>query len=161
MEVVFWIEKLIEKYDPERVGVDGIGIGKGVYDRLREKRYYNVDFIDVRKAGSNKEYKNLRAELYWRLRTQFIDNEINITEDDKLIQQLAGLKLKDSNDIKVIQIQSKKDMSDSPDRADSLMLSCYYNSDRLKRNKSMEKGNGGYGMSYHTEQYEGSSWLSS
>jgi hypothetical protein len=135
VEVANWVEKQIDKYEPVRVGIDGIGIGRGVYDILRNKGFWYVDFVDVRKSGTSSYYKNLRAELYWRLRNDIIEEKITISSDDILIQQLAGLKLANSKDVSMIQIQSKKDMISSPDRADSLMLTSYYNFNRLKKNK--------------------------
>jgi hypothetical protein len=122
MEVVRWIEELIDKHEPDRIGIDGIGLGRGVYDRLRELGH-KAQFIDSRGSPSDKtRYKNLRAELYWRLAEAFIEDKISIVDDDKLVEQLSMIKRKVTEDIRVLQIISKDDMMYSPNSADALMM---------------------------------------
>lgn len=122
MEVVRWIEEQIDRYDPDHIGIDGIGLGRGVYDRLRQLGY-RVTFVDSRGASTDKRrYKNYRAELYWKLAQRFIEGLISIPDDQLLIEQLSMIKRKVTDDINVIQIKSKEDMAYSPNSADALMM---------------------------------------
>ena len=129
-----WIGGNIDLHDPQKVGVDGIAWGKGVLDRLREMGYSST-FVDARKRSSDKDrFKNLRAELYMKLAQRFIDNDIAIPNDERLIQELSVLKLVSGGDSNKVQIMSKRDMKkegiESPNFADALMMTMYF-SDRV------------------------------
>ena len=59
------------------VFVDGVGVGGGVVDRLRE---LGLDVIDVQSgeaATDNKRFKNRRMELWWRMK-EWLDGDVSI-----------------------------------------------------------------------------------
>lgn len=57
-----------KKYSASLIVVDNVGVGRGVYDRLKELglevRGYNVGIP----AEKSEAYKNLKAELFWKMR---------------------------------------------------------------------------------------------
>lgn len=122
---------LIDEKNPERVKIDSIGIGAGVYEMLVEK--YGYDRIvpvngaqtptEIVLPGKRKTFLNYRAEIYWDLRDRFERNEISLSPaDEELINELKVIKYEIKNG--QIKIESKEDMKKrlgrSPDRADAL-----------------------------------------
>jgi hypothetical protein len=116
----------------ETTKIDTAGIGQGVGDRAREvirdnpKDYRQIISVNVgAKSSDPSRYLNLRSELWWLVRERFEQGLIDIDpSDDELAGQLASIRVVPRSDGK-IQIQSKKDMRKSPDKADALMLSTY------------------------------------
>ncbi len=106
--------------------IDVIGLGAGVYDRLKEQGK-PVVAINVAESSSDPErYANLRAEYYWQLRNLFETDSIMIPADEELEHELSQLKYKVISSNGKIRIEEKDEMKKrlghSPDRADSLML---------------------------------------
>jgi hypothetical protein len=111
-----------EEYD--YVCVDVIGIGAGVYDRLKEQGYHNVLAVNVGEKPRIEKAKNLRAELWQRYKDWL--KEGHVTEefrDDTIGPQYSF----DSNGRLVI--ERKEDMKKrglaSPDIADAACLTFY------------------------------------
>jgi hypothetical protein len=107
--------------------MDLIGIGAGVYDRLKEQGLNVVGFDAGGQAYDMTRFINRRAEAYWGLREMFELQEADLDpQDDELASQLQSIKwFLDSRGR--IGIESKKDMKKrglpSPDRADAVMMS--------------------------------------
>ena len=124
------IVNLIDRFNPQDVNLDVIGLGAGVYDRLIELKY-KINSVNVAEApqtrDENKKNKlaNLRAEIYKNLSDLFEQGDISIPDDLELIAQLSSIKYK-FNSKGQLQIESKEDMKKrgvkSPDKADSLAL---------------------------------------
>jgi hypothetical protein len=110
---------------PESICVDGIGIGAGVDDRLRElglpARTINVSESPAVRGN----YPNLRAELAFKARDWFVSRIVNICNDAKLAEQLVKPKIKYTSTGKT-GVESKADMKkrgvESPDLNDAFML---------------------------------------
>ena len=110
--------------------VDVIGIGAGVFDRLREQGH-PVSPVNVsKKARNNEDFINKRAEEFWSVRGRFENGEIDLSrlpQDiyDRLSGELTAIKFLYTSSGK-IQIESKdkmkKRLGRSPDYADALML---------------------------------------
>jgi len=118
----------IDRFNPSLVNLDIIGLGSGVYDRLVELKYKQVNGVNVAEAarGEDKEkYANLRAEIYKNLSSKFENGEISIPDDLELVAQLSSIKYK-INSRGQLQMESKEDMKKrgikSPDKADALAL---------------------------------------
>lgn len=112
-----------EYIKPENIFVDVIGVGGGVVDRLKEQGW-NVKGVNVAESPKDKEnYVNLRAELYASSVKDWLKTGQLPKDDDWL--ELASIKYKFNSQGK-LQLESKEDMKkrglDSPDVADSLML---------------------------------------
>lgn len=107
----------------ENIYVDTIGVGGGVYDRLKEQGW-KVSSVNVSESPKDKEnYLNLRAELYATKVKEWVKTADLLDDDD--FYELANIKYKFTSQGK-LQIESKEDMKkrglDSPDVADALML---------------------------------------
>ncbi len=116
--------------------VDNIGIGLGVYNRLRELKHQRIFAVDVRASARNSDrFVRLRDELWWNVREHFEEKAISIPDDPELISQLSIIKWGIESNGK-IKIESKEEMHkrgiESPNDADALMMSMYV-SDRNYR----------------------------
>jgi len=125
METVGRIKRKIEEFKPTSVKIDVIGMGAGVVDRLNELGL-NVVGVNVAESSSDKEkFQNLRAEIYWGLRTRFREGDIAVPDHDTLIGQLGNIKYKYNSRGQTI-IESKEEMKKrglkSPDVADAVCL---------------------------------------
>jgi len=106
--------------------VDGVGVGGGVVDLLRE---HGAPVEDMQAGGGAREterFLNARAEWYWALRERFESGDIDIDpDDDQLAAELGAIRFEYDSRGR-IKIESKDDMAargmHSPDRADALML---------------------------------------
>ncbi|MFA5695993.1 MAG: hypothetical protein WC917_00810 [Bacilli bacterium] len=137
------IANIAQDYD--LIGVDGVGVGGGVVDRLYEvlnsslredkigHRVVDVQF--GRKADEFKRFYNHRAEVYWHLRERLRPdgqkwNKIRIPNDDVLKAQLSAIKFSYASDGR-IKIETKDEMKvrglKSPDEADALAIACWLN----------------------------------
>lgn len=113
--------------------VDSIGIGKGICDRGAEleedKTVKKGTFVPIsvgKKAKDDDQFVNLRAELYWHLRSLFESGSVDLDpEDVDTAAELVEIRYKRLSSGK-IQIESKDQMKarrvPSPNRAESMML---------------------------------------
>lgn len=119
--------------------IDNIGIGAGVYDRLREMRYKNIFAVDVRKTPESEmdaeKFPSTRDMLWWRMRKAFEEGNIAIPRNNSLMSQLSDIKYETSGK-GVIKIETKKQLKKrglaSPDEADALMMT-FFKEDRIFR----------------------------
>jgi hypothetical protein len=107
--------------------VDSIGIGAGVFDRLREQGVTTVGFVASERARRPDRFKNRRAELGWDLREALREGLLDLDPaDDELATQLLALRFFEDSSGR-IQLESKASMKSrgvgSPDRADALAMS--------------------------------------
>ena len=127
MEVAGWIANQAKKEKPHKIIVDEIGIGAGVYDRLRELKFPVVSCNVQHKPKNDQEYARVRDEIWGNTRGAIIDG-LDLCDDDELTGQLSSPKYKFDSAGRVV-IESKDDMKkrgvDSPDRADALCMTFY------------------------------------
>ena len=124
------IVNLIDRFSPQDVNLDVIGLGAGVFDRLIELKY-KINPINVAEAPQTRieekknKLANLRAEIYKNLSDLFEQGDISIPDDLELLAQLSSIKYK-FNSRGQLQIESKEEMKKrgvkSPDKADALAL---------------------------------------
>lgn len=128
METTGRVIRLVDRFKPQKVNLDAIGLGAGVYDRLREQGYKIKAIIAGKDAKDKKHYVNIRAEMYALLGKRFEEGDISIPEDNELVAQLSSVQYKIVSD-KRIQMESKEDMRKrgvkSPDKGDALALAFY------------------------------------
>ncbi len=131
MQLVGKLKVMIDKERPHKMFIDCIGIGAGVVDRLCEMGYECVVGVNVARAANNPDqFLNLRAELWHDMREWLNqDMPVQIPDDPELQKELCGLGY-DYNSSGRLVIESKKDARkrgmNSPDKADSLMLTFAY-----------------------------------
>jgi len=131
METTGLIQLKIDKFgiEPERVNLDAVALGAGVYDRLKELKV-NVNAVIAGGVPKDTEhYVDTRAEMYDNLRKLFEAGTISIPDDQDLMAQLSSIRFKIASD-KKLRIISKEEMKrtyhlKSPDRADALALAFY------------------------------------
>jgi hypothetical protein len=128
MQTVGIVHNIIEKERPVKVFVDVVGLGAGVYDRLKELHPEGDIIVAVNSASSprdDKHFSNKRAEL-WSLGKQWLeDAPCSIPDVDSLHADLCGPTYDhDSNGR--LKIEKKEDMKKrgirSSDEADALLL---------------------------------------
>jgi len=146
MQTVGKIKELHALIDFDKINIDVIGLGSGVYDRLYEdefpvfaahfgqspsKEYTQTDFIGRRKDYGKKQrafnYQNKKAEQFFRLKKMFETNKISITTDkkdciNKLFSDLSKMKWELTSNAK-IKISDWERLS--PDFADSLVYAVW------------------------------------
>jgi PBSX family phage terminase large subunit len=130
METAGELLRLQKKYNAKLIVVDGIGIGAGICDRLRELKAPLLEINSGSKASTeDKEtkYVNRRAEMIWEAGEMFSKDEVTLPiGDQELINQLSNIKYMMSSNGK-IKIESKDDIKErtsgkSPDRADAFVM---------------------------------------
>lgn len=121
------IVDLLGKFKPDAAQLDIGGMGKPVYDRLKE---LNVDIHPFDGATTEgvdtKTYGNKRAQAYFRLKEWFADGFICMGKEfNELKKELEKIRFKyHSNGRRFIwsKLDLKKELGYSPDFADSLMM---------------------------------------
>jgi hypothetical protein len=116
-----------------RIFIDTIGVGGGVADRLRDMQMEAQDVNVSESAACKEDFSRLRDELHWEMREAFDSGRISISEeaaypdgghDSELVNQLASIKYKYVDG--KLKVESKDERKrrglDSPDRAESLMM---------------------------------------
>ena len=97
-------QSLDETFGYAPVHVDTIGVGGGVYDRLREQGFPAVPFVASEKATDfhgQKRFANRRAEQWWAFREGMEQGLYDLPpdgEDDLLISQLLSIKYRIRSD---------------------------------------------------------------
>lgn len=109
---------------PTQILVDSIGLGAGVVDRLRELGL-PVLGVNVSESPAIGNYRNLRAELWYRLKDWLQKRDCKLPKNEDLISELCSVRYTFSSTGKA-QVESKDEMRKrglrSPDLADSLVL---------------------------------------
>lgn len=117
---------MMRENNVDTIFIDEVGIGAGIIDRMHELGIKNSIGINGGKAAIQKEkYLNKRTEIYDALRSRFLQDDIQIPDDQQLISELASLKYK-FNSRGQMMLEDKQTLRDrgekSPDKADALML---------------------------------------
>lgn len=124
MAVARLVAENIDEWEPDAIFIDGIGIGAGVVDRLRQMHHKVFDVQVSNKPNDEEAYFNHRAEIWGRMR-KWLNGQVDLPQDDKLRTDLIGIEYGFDGKGR-IQLEKKADMKkrglDSPDRGDSLAL---------------------------------------
>ena len=133
METAGRAVQFINQYKPIAVRIDTVGVGGGVYDRLKELGYNEAISVNGGDSPSDtSQFLNLRAESHWNLRTLLETAALKLPDDPDgiLIGQMVSLTYKVTSKGK-IQIESKEELRargvESPDRLDAIILACMTN----------------------------------
>lgn len=139
METVGRIHPLLRRYKPDKVVVDLIGIGSGVFDRLREQQMageiqasilpFNASAgCDRTDVTGEMKFANMRSYAWWNMRTllqPWNPDPVLLPDDNDLIRELTAPKFKHTSGGK-IQIESKDDIrkmiGKSTDVADAVIM---------------------------------------
>jgi hypothetical protein len=119
----------IEKFRPDAVFVDEIGIGAGVVDRLHQLGHDVVVGVNVANPAQDEKYSNKRAEIWGKTKEWLVAGGA-LPKDDILVIELSSQEyLFDARDR--IAMVKKEDMKKrkgipSPDVAEALCLTFSY-----------------------------------
>lgn len=126
MEVTGILSGLYNEFQPDALIVDKIGLGAGIYDRLRELHIPVIGINSGEQAYNAERYSNLRAEMWWKMLEWLEDFPVRLPRDMALAADLSapdGSK-PTSNGLK--KLEKKDDMKArgirSPDLGDALAL---------------------------------------
>ena len=126
MDLAGRVVQLAREYEVQdrNIFIDSIGVGKGLYDRLREQKMSVSEVKGSERAEDDVQFINKRAENYWLLR-QWVKQGGTLSDDPNWVQ-LMDIKYKAQDSSGKLLIQSKDDQRregiDSPDVADALSL---------------------------------------
>lgn len=108
----------------DAVIVDGVGVGGGVVDRLRELGYPVHDVNGGGQATRSDKYRNKNAEMWAGMKAMIADG-LCLPDDRDLVADLTGREY-GFTEKHQLQLEKKDDMKkrglSSPDRADALAL---------------------------------------
>jgi len=127
MELAGYVHDEALKWRADAVFVDGVGVGGGVVDRLRQ---LNINVIDVQsgaQARDKKVYANVRAEMWGEMR-DWLNGDVDLPRDMQLKNDLIGPEY-GFNSRMQLQLERKEDMKkrglNSPDFADAVALTFF------------------------------------
>lgn len=127
MAVAGWVASQAKEEKPDSIFIDVIGIGAGVFDRLKEQKFPVIAVNVAERASDSEFYTRVRDELWGSLKDALKEG-LGIPDDEELCAQLSAPKYKFDSAGRII-IERKEDMKkrgvDSPDRADALCLTYY------------------------------------
>lgn len=119
------VARLLRETGASVAKIDTVGIGAGVYDRLKELNFPVVEMIAGARASDDDQYVNASSEWWWNAREMFREGKIALEHDDLACAQLSARKYKFDSRGRIV-LESKDEMKkrglDSPDRADAIIL---------------------------------------
>lgn len=128
MKTVGEVGQVLKDNAPEISKVDTVGVGGGVFDRLKELKFSVSEFIGGGKPSLPERFINVRAEAYWNFRKRLEEGLIDLPDDPELVSQLCGIRYNVKSDMR-IQVESKQDMRKrgikSPNKADAAVMAFY------------------------------------
>jgi hypothetical protein len=121
-----------------RIGVDGVGVGAGTVNTLRE---YDLKYKGINLQGGAsparikdkaEQFNNLRTQMWWQCREDLRNNEIGMPNDTELIADLSAPKFETNNKVIIVEGKDeiKKRLGRSPNKGDSFV---YWNWIRVDR----------------------------
>jgi hypothetical protein len=124
MEVAARVVDYYQRFSPQTIFIDSIGVGAGVYDRSAQLGLPVKEVIVSQKSTKPMMYGNFRAQLWGSLR-DWMSNGGDIPDDKELSSQLNSMQYTYNNKMQIL-LMSKKDIKrmglPSPDIADSIAL---------------------------------------
>ncbi len=124
MQTAARVAEIIERVKPQAVFVDGVGVGGGVVDRLRQTNYKVVDVNAGGQALHDDRYANLRAEMWGKVR-DWVKDRGQIPDREDLALDLTAQRYEYDARGR-IKLERKEEMKSrgvaSPDLGDALAL---------------------------------------
>lgn len=127
MQVAAQVVFAIREHNPAVTFVDGVGLGAGVVDRLRQLGHSVVEVNAGERPYDEETYFNKRAEMWDRMR-KWLKAGADIPNDTDLRQGLIGLEygFTDAKSGELLRLERKADMKrrglNSPDEGDSISM---------------------------------------
>lgn len=137
-----WVLMQLEGHKAAPIGVDAIGVGAGLYHRLRNlalkvAAIKGSQGTDIKDRTGHLTFLNLRAAMWWMMRDALDPDGKTLLalppDDRELAAELAAPKW-NTTAIGRIQIEAKESVRDrlgrSPDKAEALLMAYYVNTQR-------------------------------
>jgi hypothetical protein len=128
VQLVQIVAGLIDEARPDAVFVDGVGIGAGVVDQLRDLGYEVIEVNAGVKALDERKYFNRRIEMWDGMRGWLRKGGM-IEDDQRLRQGLTAPEYGFAGRAQQMQLESKDDLKargmPSPDEADALSMTFF------------------------------------
>ncbi len=130
-----------KKIHPDRVGVDGVGVGAGTVNALKEIGKKVQNLIGGEKPIKIREteftFNNLRTQMYWQMREDLKNGEICLPNDTDLISDLCAPTWKINDRVIIVEGKPdiKKRLGRSPNKGDAAV---YWNWVRIPRKPKAE-----------------------
>lgn len=125
MQTAGRVAEIINQRQPKATFIDGVGVGGGVVDRLKQLGFSVVDVNAGSKAMATDRYANSRAEMWAKMREWLKDTGSIPTERDDLADDLTA-PLYEFDHLNRLKLEKKEDMKrrglPSPDIGDALAL---------------------------------------
>jgi hypothetical protein len=124
------------KIKQEYIGVDGIGVGAGTVNKLKE---FNVNIYDIQSGssaidiiGNSENFNNLRSQMWWQLRLDLQNSEIALPDDEELFADILTPQWTTKNGKIIIEPKEeiRKRLGRSPNKGDACV---YWNWVRKNR----------------------------
>ncbi len=130
-----------ENISSDRVGVDGVGVGAGTINALKEDgipKYKEIDLQGSAKPVENdkaESFNTLRSQMWWQAREDLRNGEIAMVNDIELITDLTTPKFEIRNGKIVVESKEdlKKRLGRSPNKGDAFV---YWNWRRVPRGRT-------------------------
>ncbi|QQS12385.1 MAG: terminase [Rhodospirillales bacterium] len=125
MQLAAQVSGLINSWRPVRVFVDGVGVGGGVVDRLRQLGHQVVEVNAGARARDDRRFANLRAEMWSAMRDWLVAGGALPVDDEALAREIAtpGYGFDPRNRLRLEGKDELRARGDgSPDAADALAL---------------------------------------
>lgn len=145
MQVAGILADYWNKFKPDALFIDKIGIGAGIYDRLLELNIPAIGVNSGMAANTPELYENKRAEMWWLMKEWCEDHPNRLPNDPALIADLVGPQPAVTSKSRRL-LESKKDMKKrgirSPDGGDALALT--FAEPVVRRDENWGASSGGY-----------------
>lgn len=158
----------INKYKPHRLFFDKVGLGKGIFDALKniDSKYKSciIGINGAEKALTRAPvpYLNRRSEM-WDNMKRWIEEEAILPKDQELIEQLTCIGYDFSKSGGKLQLTSKKNIKDrkiSPDKADALAMTFALGyTPRKKEEEKQEDEHYDFERSLNAQKYGNLAWM--
>jgi hypothetical protein len=125
---------IARKINANKVGIDAIGVGAGVWGNLvgagiQAQRIISGEAAskDYQRYFKEQQFANLRAQMWWKLRMEVLDQESNIRVPyiQSLVQDLTAPRYKHASERKIL-VEPKEDIKKrigrSPDDGDAFVM---------------------------------------
>lgn len=138
-----FVKEFMSIYNADKVGVDAIGVGRGVYDNLRKDFKDKVSSVNFNEGRSFKEdrFKNKRSELFMKLADKVNSVSLAFPDNMRLRGELNAIKM--TQDKRIIQIEAKSkiraSLGRSPGLADVCAMSMAFDDYLVKEIKNQKE----------------------
>lgn len=123
-----------------QITTDDTGLGGGPTSDMRAMGYPVLGINFASKSGNKRFFRRLKDEIMWNLREVLRAGELALPPDEELIGQLSAIKYNIDQDVGLIEIESKQEMTargmKSPDCAWAVALAVW-GAKRIKVNPSI------------------------